>query len=60
MRPISQRPHVFGELRRLMQRELNNTIVHWPRDNPGGHHFIAMNEPAAHVADLRTFFDKVR
>lgn len=45
-------------MRRLAGRD--NTIVHWPRDNPGGHHFIAMNEPAAHVADLRTFFDKVR
>jgi epoxide hydrolase len=44
--------------RRLAER--HNTIVHWPEGNPGGHHFIAMDQPGAHAADVRAFFDMVR
>jgi epoxide hydrolase len=43
--------------RRLAER--HNTIVHWPEGNPGGH-FVAMEEPAAHAADITAFFDTVR
>jgi epoxide hydrolase len=43
--------------RRLADRD--NTIIHWPQGNPGNH-FIAMEEPDAHVADIREFFAKVR
>jgi epoxide hydrolase len=39
--------------RRLAER--HNTIVHWPEDNPGNH-FVAMEEPGAHAADIRAFF----
>ncbi|MGN9908381.1 epoxide hydrolase family protein [Phytohabitans sp. LJ34] len=42
--------------RRLAER--HNTIVHWPEGNPGGH-FVAMEEPAAHAADITAFFAKV-
>jgi hypothetical protein len=42
--------------RRLAERD--NTIVHWPDGNPGGH-FVAMEEPAAHAADIRAFFETV-
>ncbi|MFD0898955.1 epoxide hydrolase family protein [Actinomadura sediminis] len=45
-------------IRRLAER--HNTIVHWPEDNPGGHHFIAMERPDAVAADLRKFFTLVR
>ncbi|MFH0247490.1 epoxide hydrolase [Streptomyces chitinivorans] len=44
--------------RRLAER--HNTIVHWPEDNPGGHHFLAMDAPDALAADMRVFFGKVR
>ncbi|WP_067182164.1 epoxide hydrolase family protein [Microtetraspora niveoalba] len=44
-------------IRRLADR--NNTIIHWPDSNPGGH-FVAMDEPEALARDLRAFFDKVR
>ncbi|MEV1295905.1 epoxide hydrolase [Pseudonocardia sp. NPDC049635] len=40
-------------IRRLAER--NNLIAHWPNDNPGNH-FVAMEEPAAHAADIRAFF----
>jgi hypothetical protein len=43
--------------RRLAER--HNTIVHWPEDNPGGHHFIAMDQPNRLAADLQTFFAKL-
>ncbi|MFE6860507.1 epoxide hydrolase family protein [Nocardia sp. NPDC057668] len=33
----------------------HNDIVHWPEGNPGNH-FVAMEQPAAHVADIRAFF----
>ncbi|MEU1731309.1 epoxide hydrolase [Streptosporangium sp. NPDC020145] len=45
-------------IRRLAER--HNTILHWPEDNPPGHHFIAMDRPADLAADLRAFFAKVR
>ncbi|MEV0383014.1 epoxide hydrolase family protein [Nonomuraea sp. NPDC050643] len=45
-------------IRRLAER--HNTILHWPEDNPAGHHFIAMDQPAHFAADIRTFFAKVR
>jgi pimeloyl-ACP methyl ester carboxylesterase len=45
-------------IRRLAER--HNTILHWPDDNPGGHHFIAMDQPGPLAADLRAFFAKVR
>jgi epoxide hydrolase len=44
-------------IRRLAER--HNTITHWPEDNPGGHHFIAMDQPGALAADIRAFFDTV-
>ncbi|MFG1704772.1 epoxide hydrolase family protein [Nonomuraea sp. M3C6] len=44
-------------IRRLAER--HNTIVHWPADNPSGHHFIAMDRPDALAADMRAFFAKV-
>jgi epoxide hydrolase len=44
--------------RRLAER--HNTIVHWPEDNPAGHHFIAASQPSAWAADLRTFFAPLR
>ncbi|GAA0987176.1 epoxide hydrolase [Acrocarpospora macrocephala] len=45
-------------IRRLAER--HNTIVHWPEDNPAGHHFIAMDQPDRFAADMREFFAKVR
>ncbi|MGY0061483.1 epoxide hydrolase family protein [Streptomyces sp. LZ34] len=45
-------------IRRLAER--HNTIVHWPTDNPGSHHFVAMERPGHIAADIRAFFDKVR
>ncbi|GAA2103603.1 epoxide hydrolase family protein [Actinomadura alba] len=45
-------------IRRLAER--HNTILHWPEDNPGGHHFIAMDQPDHLAADIRAFFAKVR
>ncbi|MEV5748958.1 epoxide hydrolase [Actinoallomurus sp. NPDC052308] len=45
-------------IRRLAER--HNTILHWPEDNPGGHHFIAMDQPDHLAADMRAFFAKVR
>ncbi len=40
--------------KRLAMR--NNKIIHWPTGNPG-RHFAGMEEPAAHAADIRTFFE---
>ncbi|MFI6868195.1 epoxide hydrolase family protein [Nocardia sp. NPDC050406] len=45
-------------MRRLAERD--NTIAHWPEDNPPANHFIAMEVPRAHTADIRAFFAKVR
>lgn len=52
---------VYGPASALIRRlaERDNTIIHWPEDNPGHHHFIAMERPDAHVADIRVFFAKV-
>ncbi|MGW4502426.1 epoxide hydrolase family protein [Micromonospora sp. NPDC004336] len=52
---------VYGGGSALMRRlaERDNTIVHWPQGNPGGH-FVAMEEPLAHAADIRAFFAKLR
>lgn len=52
---------VYGGGSALMRRlaERDNTIVHWPEGNPGNH-FVAMEQPAAHAADIRAFFTKVR
>lgn len=40
-------------MRRLAERD--NIIAHWPDGNPGNH-FVAMEEPRAHAADIRAFF----
>lgn len=40
-------------MRRLAERD--NIVVHWPEGNPGNH-FVAMEEPQAHAADIRAFF----
>ncbi len=52
---------VYGGGSALMRRlaERDNTIVHWPEGNPGNH-FVAMEQPSAHAADIRAFFAKVR
>jgi pimeloyl-ACP methyl ester carboxylesterase len=44
-------------IRRLAER--HNTIVHWPEDNPSGHHFIAMEAPDHLARDMREFFGTV-
>jgi hypothetical protein len=44
-------------IRRLAER--HNTIVHWPEDNPSGHHFVAMDVPDQLARDLREFFGTV-
>ena len=48
---------VYGGGSPLMRRlaERDNTIVHWPEGNPGNH-FVAMEQPQAHAADIRAFF----
>ncbi|WP_106399223.1 epoxide hydrolase family protein [Actinocorallia populi] len=45
-------------IRRLAER--HNKIIHWPEGNPGGHHFVAMEQPDHFAADMRLFFAKVR
>jgi epoxide hydrolase len=52
---------VYGGGSALMRRlaERDNTIVHWPEGNGGGH-FVAMERPAAHAADIRAFFAPLR
>ena len=52
---------VYGGGSALMRRlaERDNTIVHWPQGNPGNH-FVAMEEPLAHAADIRAFFGRLR
>ncbi|MGW3544589.1 epoxide hydrolase family protein [Nocardia niigatensis] len=44
-------------MRRLAERD--NTIVHWPEGNTGNH-FLAMDVPRAHAADIQAFFGKIR
>lgn len=48
---------VYGGGSPLMRTlaERDNKITHWPEGNPGNH-FVAMEQPEAHVADIRTFF----
>jgi pimeloyl-ACP methyl ester carboxylesterase len=52
---------VYGGGSALMRRlaERDNTIVHWPQGNTGGH-FVAMELPLAHAADIRAFFAPLR
>ncbi|WP_089243717.1 epoxide hydrolase family protein [Asanoa hainanensis] len=52
---------VYGGGSPLMRRlaERDNTIVHWPEGNPGNH-FVAMEQPRAHAADIRAFFSAFR
>ncbi|WP_243707925.1 hypothetical protein [Micromonospora sp. KC606] len=52
---------VYGSGSALMRRLAgrDNTIIHWPEGNPGGH-FVAMEVPESHVADIRAFFGKLR
>jgi pimeloyl-ACP methyl ester carboxylesterase len=52
---------VYGGGSALMRRlaERDNKIVHWPEGNPGGH-FVAMEVPHVHAADIRAFFAAVR
>ncbi|MFD0556905.1 pimeloyl-ACP methyl ester carboxylesterase [Stackebrandtia endophytica] len=62
--PLGQRTvpsGVYGGGPDLFRRyaEKYNTIVHWPQPEPVGH-FIAMEQPQNHVADIRAFFEKVR
>ncbi|NEE02267.1 epoxide hydrolase family protein [Phytoactinopolyspora halotolerans] len=48
---------VYGGGSALMRRlaERDNRVVHWPEGNPGNH-FVAMEVPDAHAADIRAFF----
>ncbi|GIG67207.1 microsomal epoxide hydrolase [Phytomonospora endophytica] len=39
--------------------ERDNDIVHWPTDNAFSGHFVAMEQPAAHAADIAAFADKL-
>ncbi|MBE1487225.1 epoxide hydrolase family protein [Plantactinospora soyae] len=48
---------VVAPVRRLAERD--NNIVHWSELDRGGH-FAAMEEPDLFVADLRTFFGRLR
>ncbi|MFC6014710.1 epoxide hydrolase family protein [Plantactinospora solaniradicis] len=48
---------VAAPVRRLAERD--NNIVHWSEFDRGGH-FAAMEEPDLFVADLRTFFGRLR
>ncbi|MGP3988945.1 epoxide hydrolase family protein [Streptomyces sp. 3N207] len=45
-------------IRRLAEK--HTKVLHWPEDNPAGHHFLAMDQPEALAADMREFFAKVR
>ncbi|WP_069164025.1 epoxide hydrolase family protein [Nocardia altamirensis] len=51
---------VYGGGSALMLRlaERDNTIAHWPEGNTGNH-FVAMEKPQMHVADIRAFFAKL-
>ncbi|MBP2335104.1 pimeloyl-ACP methyl ester carboxylesterase [Saccharothrix coeruleofusca] len=44
-------------IRRLAER--HTRVVHWAEDNPGGHHFTAMDQPDHLAADIREFFGAV-
>ncbi|TQM30825.1 pimeloyl-ACP methyl ester carboxylesterase [Nocardia bhagyanarayanae] len=51
---------VYGGGSALMRRlaEQDNVIAHWPEGNTGNH-FVAMEVPETHVADIRAFFAKL-
>ncbi|WP_406232690.1 epoxide hydrolase family protein [Nocardia sp. NBC_01009] len=51
---------VYGGGSALMRRlaERDNIIAHWPEGNTGNH-FIPMELPGMHAADVRTFFAKL-
>ncbi|WP_194815230.1 epoxide hydrolase family protein [Nocardia sp. XZ_19_385] len=50
----------YGGGSALMRRlaEQDNDIVHWPEGNTGNH-FVAMEVPEMHAADIRAFFAKL-
>ncbi|WP_406400343.1 epoxide hydrolase family protein [Streptomyces uncialis] len=50
--------HGIAGLRRIAARDCD--LIHWPLDNPGVHHFIAMEQPAPLAADMATFFATLR
>ncbi|MCP9622789.1 epoxide hydrolase 1 [Nocardia otitidiscaviarum] len=52
---------VYGGGSALMRRlaERDNLIAHWPEGNTGNH-FVAMELPEMHTADIRAFFAKMR
>ncbi|MEV0647616.1 epoxide hydrolase family protein [Phytomonospora sp. NPDC050363] len=39
--------------------ERDNDIAHWPQDNAFSGHFVAMEQPAAHAADIAAFAAKL-
>ncbi|MBL1075518.1 alpha/beta fold hydrolase [Nocardia sp. 2] len=47
-----------GSALMLRLAERDNVIVHWPEGNTGNH-FVAMELPQAHTADIRAFFGKL-
>ncbi|WP_067710243.1 epoxide hydrolase family protein [Nocardia yamanashiensis] len=51
---------VYGGGSDLMRRlaERDNHIAYWPEGNTGNH-FLAMDVPVAHAADIATFFTKI-
>ncbi|GAB2946734.1 epoxide hydrolase [Micromonospora polyrhachis] len=53
---------VYGGGPALFKRlaEEHNKIIHWPMDNQGCGHFVAMEVPTHHAADIRRFFAKLR
>jgi pimeloyl-ACP methyl ester carboxylesterase len=48
-----------GSALMLRLAERDNIIAHWPEGNTGNH-FLPMELPEMHAADVRTFFAKVR
>jgi hypothetical protein len=48
-----------GSALMLRLAERDNIIAHWPEGNTGNH-FVPMELPEMHAADVRTFFAKVR
>ncbi|MFG3256597.1 epoxide hydrolase family protein [Streptomyces sp. NPDC048172] len=45
-------------IRRLAER--HTRVLHWPEAAPPAHHFVAMDQPGALAAAIRSFFGKVR
>lgn len=52
---------VYGGGSEAMRKRaaLTSDIVHWPEDNAFSGHFIAMEQPVAHAADIAAFFAKL-